>query len=126
MTCFHAVLWVDHQTAQLLQFDAEHVEIDKLHAQTHHTRQHGSGVRTEHVYFGEVCDALDGIAEVLVVGPRQALADFRHFVDKHRPQLTPHLVAYEPHERTSDKQLVAMARHYFVGHDRMSGLPTPG
>lgn len=48
MTLFHAVVWVDHQTAQVLQFDAEHVEASKVKAHVHHTAQHASGVRTDH------------------------------------------------------------------------------
>ena len=77
MTLFHAVVWTDHQSAQVLQFDAEHVVAEKLHAHTHHTAQHGSSVRSEHEFFAEVCAALDDIAEVLVTGSHTALADFR-------------------------------------------------
>ena len=54
MSIFHAVVWTDHQSAQVLQFDAEHVLTNKIKAHTHHTKQHGSGVRTEHKFFGDV------------------------------------------------------------------------
>jgi hypothetical protein len=37
MTMFHAVVWIDHQTAQVLQFDAEHVQAQKVKAHSHHT-----------------------------------------------------------------------------------------
>ena len=62
MTMFHAVVWIDHQSAQILQFDAEHVQAQKVKAHSHHTAQHGSTVRTEHEFFGHVCDALVGPA----------------------------------------------------------------
>ena len=52
---------------------------------THHTGQHGSAVRAEHEFFGDVCDALAGITEVLVTGSHTAQADFKHYVTKHRP-----------------------------------------
>lgn len=91
---FHAVAWVDHHGAQVLQFDAEHMQAQKVKAHTHHTRQHGSSVRTEHEFFGEVCDALAGIAEVLVVGPKTGLADFRHYVDKHRPAVAKQIAGW--------------------------------
>jgi hypothetical protein len=125
MSTIHAVLHVDHQAAQVLQFDAEHVESQKIKAHTHHTRQHGSSVRTEHEFFGQVCDALAGIAEVLVVGSHTAQADFRHYADKHRPETARRIVGYETTDRPTENQLVALAREFFLKYDRMTGKPTP-
>lgn len=125
MTTLHAVVWIDHHNAQILQFDAEHVAASTVKAHSHQTRQHGSSVRTEHEFFAEVCDGLVGIAEVLASGSHQALADLRHYVHKHRPQLAERIVGYETVDHPSERQLVAMARKYFLRHDRMSGSPTP-
>ncbi|MFT3663658.1 hypothetical protein [Piscinibacter sp.] len=125
MSLFHAVVWVDHQKAQILQFDAEHVQAQKVKAHTHHTAQHGSGVRTGHEFFGEVCDALAGIAEVLVTGSHTSLADFKHYAEKHRPAAARQVVGYETVDHPSDAQLVALARKYFLKYDRMAGTPTP-
>ncbi|EHR69712.1 hypothetical protein BurJ1DRAFT_0833 [Burkholderiales bacterium JOSHI_001] len=125
MTFFHAVLWIDHHSAQLLQFDAEHVQASKIKAHSHHTRQHGSTVRTEHEFFAQVCDALAGIQEVLVTGSRTAQADFKHYIEKHRPAVGPQIVGYETVDQPSDNQLVAFARKYFLKYDRMAGTPTP-
>ena len=52
MTSFHAVAHIDHESAQILQFDAEYVQSQKVKTHTHHTRQHGSDVRSEHEFFG--------------------------------------------------------------------------
>lgn len=125
MTTFHAVVHIDHQTAQVLQFDPEHVEASRLKASTRHTAQHGSLVRTEHEYFGHVCDALEGIAEILVVGPHTGLADFQHYVRKHRPKTAERIVDFQPVDHPTMSQLVAMARRYFLKYDRMAGTPTP-
>jgi stalled ribosome rescue protein Dom34 len=125
MTTFHAVVRIDHQTAEILQFDAEHVQAQKVKAHTHHTAYHGSTVRTEHEFFGHVCDALAGIPEVLVTGAHKAMADFKHYVDKHRPALAPHIVGWETVDQPTQGQLVALARQYFLKFDRMSGTPTP-
>jgi stalled ribosome rescue protein Dom34 len=125
MTLFHAVAWVDHQSAQIPQFDAEHIQAQKVKSHSHHTRQHGSSVRTEHEYYAEVCDALAGVSEVLMVGPKTGLADFRHYVDKHRASVDRQIVGWEVQERISEAQLVAMARQYFLKYDRMAGTPTP-
>lgn len=125
MSLFHAVVWTDHQSAQVLQFDAEHVLANKIKAHTHYTKQHGSAVRTEHEFFGAVCDALDGIAEVLVTGSNTATADFRHYADKHRPQTAARIVGYAVVDHPSDNQLVALARKHFLKHDRMAGTAAP-
>ena len=123
MPTLHAVVWLDHQSAKVLQFDTEHVETEQLKAHTHHTRQHGSAVRSEHEFFAEVCAALTGIGEVLVVGSSTVQADFKHYVDKHRPQIAAHVVAYESVDHPTDKQLVVLARQFFLKHDRMAGSP---
>lgn len=125
MSLFHAVLWLDHQEAKVLQFDAEHVQAERVKSHSHHTKQRGSAVRTEHEFYADVCDALAGIAEVLVTGSRTAQSDFKHYVEKHRAALAPQIVGYETVDHPSDKQLVAMARQYFLKHDRMAGVPTP-
>ena len=125
MTTFHAVLAIDHQAAQLLQFDAEHVQAQRIKTHTHHTRQHGSQVRTEHEFFGQVCDALAGIPEVLVAGTHTAQADFKHYVDKHRADVAKHIVGYETVDHPTEPQLIALARKVFLKLDRMAALPTP-
>lgn len=117
MSLPHAVVLVDHHTAQVLQFDADHVKSQKVKSHTHHTKQHGSSVRTEHEFFGEVCDALAGVAEVMVTGSHTAQADFRHYVEKHRAPLAQHIVAWETVDHPSDNQLLALARKYFVEHE---------
>ena len=125
MSLFHAVVWIDHHNAQVLQFDTEHVQAQKVKAHSHHTKQHGSAVRTEHEFFAEVCDALAGVPEVLITGSRTAQVDFKHYVEKHRPALPAQIKGYETVDHPSDAQLVALARKYFVKFDRMAGLPTP-
>ena len=78
MPMFHAVVLIDHQTAKVMQFDAERSHLETVKAHAHLTRQHHSKVRTEHEFFAEVCDALQGIGEILVTGSHQAQADFHH------------------------------------------------
>jgi hypothetical protein len=96
MTLFHAVVWLDHHQAEILQFDPEHVQASKVKASTSHTRTHGNGLK-----------------------------DFQHHVDKHRPGLAPHIFGYEAVDHPSPAQLVALARRFFLKADRMAGTPTP-
>jgi hypothetical protein len=118
MTTFHAVVRIDPHQAEILQFDAEQVQASKLKAHSHPTAQHGSEVRAVHEFYAQVCDAL-------ITGSKTGLADFRHYVEKHRPALAPHIAGWETVDHPSDKQLVALARAFFLKHDRMSGVPTP-
>jgi stalled ribosome rescue protein Dom34 len=122
---FHAVVAIDHHEARILQFDAEHVQASRVKASSRHSRKHGSAVRTEHEFDAEVCEALAGIAEVLVTGSHTALADFRHYVEKHRPATGRQIVGWEVVDHPTDPQLVALARRYFLKYDRMAGTPTP-
>ena len=123
MSLSHAVVWIDHYSAQLFQFDAEHVEAAKVKAHTHHTRQHGSSVRTEHEFFGEVCDALAGVGEALITGSHGTQADFRHYVEKHRPAVGKQIVGWETADHPTEGQLLALARKYFLKHDRIARTP---
>jgi stalled ribosome rescue protein Dom34 len=125
MTTLHAVVRIDHQSAQVLQFDAQHVQAEKVKAHTHHTAQHGSTVRAEHEFYGHVADALAGVQQVLVVGAGTAAAAFKSYCEKHRPETAHHIVGIEVVDHPTEPQLVALARKYFVAHDRMAGAPTP-
>jgi stalled ribosome rescue protein Dom34 len=121
----HAIVFIDHQNATVLQFDAEHVQAQKVKASSRHTKQHGGQVRTEHEFFSHVCDALEGIKEVLAVGPHTGLADFQHYVRKHRGGIAKSIVDYQSVDHPTEKQLVALARDFFLKYDRMAGVPTP-
>lgn len=126
MSTHHAVVRVDRQTAEILQFDAEHVQAQKIRTHTHHTAQHGSGVQTGQQFFGQVCDALAGIPEILVAGSKTTQADFRRYIETHRSDLARHVVGYETVDHPTTPQLVALARQFFGKYDRTSGVPTPG
>jgi hypothetical protein len=125
MSVTHAVVWTDHQSAQVLRFDAEHVKAEKVRAASHYTRQHHSGVRTEHEFFGEVCGAVGDVDRVLVTGSHTAVADFRHYAEKHRPHVAAHIAGYEVVDHPTEKELVALARQYFLKQERMRGITNP-
>lgn len=123
----HAVVHIEHHNAEVLQFDAEHLQAQKIKSRSQHrvrqqhSRQPGSDVRTDHEFFGEVCDALAGIAEVLVAGGHTSQTDFRHYVEKHRPQVAKQIVAWETVDHPTEGQMVALAKKHFAKIDRMAG-----
>ena len=121
MTFSRAIVSIDHHHALIQQFHGEEVQRQAIREHTHNTRQHASGVRSEHEFFGEVCDSLAGIAEVLVAGSHTAQADFRHYVEKHRPALVVNIAGWETVDHLTNGQLIAFARKFFVGHDNIAG-----
>ena len=122
MSLTHAVIWTDHHAARVLLFDSEHVQAQKIRESSHYTRQHHSGVRTEHEFFGEVCDAVKDVDEVLITGSHTAVTDFRHYAKKHRPHMAARIVGYEVVDHPTDPELITLARRYFLKLDRMKGV----
>jgi stalled ribosome rescue protein Dom34 len=121
-TPHHVVVWVDHDAAQVMHTDRGPKPAVTVKSQHHYTRQHGSEVRTQHEFFAHVCDALANEDEVLVVGPGVALADFRHYVNKHRPAAANRFLGWQVEDRMTDPQLAALGRKYFDQLHRL-GLP---
>jgi hypothetical protein len=107
----------------VLQIDAGHVHAHKIKEHTHYTRQHGSSARSEHDFFGEVCDALAGYDAVLITGAQQAQSDFRHYVDKHRPAAASQIAGWQTVDHPRDGQLVELTRQYFVNRGQMPATP---
>lgn len=121
MTFSRAIISIDHHHALIQQFHGEKVQRQAVNEHAHNTRQHASAVRTEHEFFGQVCDAMAGIAEILVAGSHMAVVDFRHYVEKHHPALMPNIAGWETVDHLTNGQLVAMARKFFLRHDSLSG-----
>ena len=121
MSQSHVVVRVDHQQAEVLQFDDQHLTEHTVKLHTTHNRQHGGNVRSEHEFFGAVCDAFAGLGEALITGPHTAQSAFRHYVEKHRPALNVQIVGWETVDHPTEAQLVALARQFFLKHDRLAG-----
>jgi hypothetical protein len=123
MSSHHAVVFVSHGNAQVLEFGAEHREGHQLRSHSHPTAQHGSEVRAEHEFFAQVCDAIDAVAEALVVGSRHGISDFERYVAKHRPATAPRIVGYDVVDHPSENQLVALGREFFLQRARGDAAP---
>src|ERR1700733_54131 len=83
MSITHGVALVSHQSAQVIEFSEDAMHAVKTDQHAHPTRQHASGVRSEHEFFGAVCDQIEEFSQLLVTGGHTALADFSHYVEKH-------------------------------------------
>jgi stalled ribosome rescue protein Dom34 len=124
MPLSHAVLWLDHHHADVIQFHHDEVQSHAVKDSPHDTRQHQSDVRTQHEFFSEVCDALAGIPMILVTGSHVVQTNFRHYVKEHRAHLMPQLAGWETVDHPTEKELVALAKTFFLSHDNMIGQHT--
>jgi hypothetical protein len=109
----HAVVWIDHHQATVLQLDAGQVPPRRVKAHEHPTAQHGSEVRSVHEFFSDVCDAVDGVDVALVTGGKTTLADLKHYAEKHRPRTAARIAAYDVVDHPTENQLIALGRKFF-------------
>jgi stalled ribosome rescue protein Dom34 len=70
-------------------------------------------------FFREVARALDGIDAVLIVGPSSAKLEFLKYVQDHDRKLQTKVAGIETVDYPTDREIVAYAKRYFKGSDRM-------
>jgi hypothetical protein len=117
----HAVVWIDQKEARVLEVDAAAVEQSFVAARGPHIHRHPKDqevrVRNhpddEHQFFHAVAGALEGAAQVLVVGPSKTKFHFLKYVHAHERGLEPRIVGVETSDHPTNPQLVAHLREYF-------------
>jgi len=130
----HAVVWIDHQEARVFHVQPEtpgHVQPEPIDETTilsprHLIHRHpkGHGEAKEHPsdavkFFHEIARSLDGTDAVLIVGPSSAKLDFLKHLQDHDQNLHAKVVGTETVDHPTDREIVAYARKYFKGSDRM-------
>jgi hypothetical protein len=143
MPTFHAIVWLDRNEAHVVMFDREHIAAQKIksrsthkptggHGGSHQGSGRGPGTHGHHspggghnaadeAYYHAIAESLKGVHEILVTGPAQAKDEFRAHCARHDKEIDQAIVGLIPSDHPSDGQLVAMARQYFLKHDRMHG-----
>ncbi len=128
MSHIHAVVWLDHRDARVLDFSVDESHKTVVHHHGGHRQVHhragsvGAGHAPEDIrFFDEIIAALGDAQEVLLVGPGQARVAFRHHVDQHHKALAAKIVGSEVLDHPSDGELLKYARKYFVKVDQMLG-----
>jgi stalled ribosome rescue protein Dom34 len=117
MPTFHAVVWIDHQEARVMQFDYDHVQAQRIKSRSHHKHQ---GKPHETVgLFSEVAVALAGVHEILLTGPGLARDQFRDWCKSNQTSVANAVVNSVVSDHPTDPQIVAMARKYFKKFDQM-------
>lgn len=110
---FHAVLWLDSHHAQILQFVPTQGRTRQLKALLSYKRRSAGHMRSEHEFFAEICDALDGQSEVLVAGSHAAQTGFHRYVDRLRPDVANRIVDWQTLEQPIADEVIALARRHF-------------
>jgi hypothetical protein len=123
----HAVVWIDHREARVLEFNPTDEEERVLRPRDpiahihHHANTIGSGHAAEDQKFlHEVAASLAGVKAVLVTGPAGAKLELVKHIERRDPQLAKFIAGVEALDHPTDGELVAHARRYFRAADRMT------
>jgi stalled ribosome rescue protein Dom34 len=129
MSLNHAVVWIDHQEAHVIQFNANESESEIIKTKSKHKQVHqkagitGSGHNnTDQNYLHQVIQALSGIDEILIVGPGSAKLELFKHAHSHDSKISEKIIGVETVDHPSDRQLLAHAKKYFVRIDNMRAL----
>jgi stalled ribosome rescue protein Dom34 len=124
----HVAVWIDHREARVFVVATDHVEAQTIRLAQHLHRKNAqlaAGAREhpedEKKFFHELCRALEGSAQILVVGPSTAKLDFVRYLHRHEASLEPRIVGVETVDHPTDGQLVAYAKKYFGLPVRIAG-----
>jgi stalled ribosome rescue protein Dom34 len=123
----HAAVWIDHAEAKVFKIDAESVETSTVACLHHHVHRHPSRTHTpqhptdDQNFYHEVVRALDGAAEIVVLGPANAKLELMKHVQKHDRALEKKILGVESSDHPTDREIVAFARRFFESADRMRG-----
>ena len=126
MSHYHAVVWIDHHQARVYHFNAEDMQTLRVlpenpHAHLHHHRgsdTDGHAAEDQH-YYHQVAASIADAGEVLVVGPGLAKGELVKHLKAHDPAWAKKVVGVETVDHPTDKEVVAHARKYFQGADRL-------
>jgi hypothetical protein len=122
----HAVVWIDHKKADIIRFDRNSdMETVVRHKDAPRTIHHKAGtagpghIAEDPHYLASVAEALKPAQEILIVGPGEVKLELRAWLEKHAPDIAKRVVGVEAADHPTDGELLAHARKYFIGADRM-------
>jgi hypothetical protein len=126
MSLSHAVVWIDHQEAHVIQFNADASEGEIIKTKSKHGQVHqkagvlGSGhAAADKGYLHEVIQAASEAGEILIVGPGAAKLELFKHAQTHDSKISEKIVGLETVDHPSDGQLLAYAKKYFVRIDSL-------
>ena len=123
---YHALVWIDHQTAKVFHFNADSSETAIVHSthphqHLHHKKNSGDSghAPVDKDFLERVATAISQSGAILIVGPASAKTELQTHLKHAHPGIAAKVSAVESIDHPTDGQLLAHARHFFEADDRM-------
>jgi stalled ribosome rescue protein Dom34 len=123
----HAVVWIDHREARVLQFNPTEAEEHTVrpHEPAPHIHHHANTIGSGHAaedqkFLHAVAQSLAGVKAALITGPANAKGELVKHIERHDPQLAKIIAGVETLDHPTDGELVDHARRFFRAADRMT------
>jgi hypothetical protein len=123
---YHALVWIDHQTAKVFRFNTDSSETAIVHSthphqHLHHKANSGDSghARVDKDFLERVAAAISHSGAILIVGPASAKTELQTHLKHAHPAIAAKVSAVESIDHPTDGQLLAHARHFFKADDRM-------
>jgi len=128
MTYQHAIVWLDHREAKVIDFSIDHkhvVGIENLDAPRKIHRKAGiigdGHEGNDRLFYDEVVKALGTAREVVIAGPGLAKNEFKRHIDAKHAGMAKRVVGVESMDHPSEGELLSYARKYFKRVDALRG-----
>jgi len=125
-THYHAVVWIDHQQAKVVHFNADASDAVVVHSSNPHLHLHhkANSIDSGHApvdkdFLERVAAAIAHTGAILVAGPGGAKAELLTYLNHSHKGIVARISAVEPMDHPTDGQLLAHARQFFKADDRM-------
>jgi stalled ribosome rescue protein Dom34 len=123
---YHALVWIDHQTAKVFRFNDDVSETSTVHGthahqHLHHKANSGDSghAPVDKQFLERVAAAIEHSGAILVVGPASAKTELLAHLKHAHPRIAAKISAVESIDHPTDGQLLAHARQFFKADDRM-------
>lgn len=117
---FYVVVYFDYYYVQVLYFDVYQVYVVSIEG--YYWCFQGSVDQDEYVFFVVVCQVLQDIFEVLVIGFYFVIGEFCYYVEKYWFQFVLCIVDYWLVVVFSQGQLLVLVCQFFIFYDCMVGV----
>jgi stalled ribosome rescue protein Dom34 len=128
MSYQHAVVWMDHLRAVVIDFSIDKENVHLVESPTEHRQIHrkaksiGSAKAEEdHDYFDEVVVAIGDAREILIVGPGVTKTTFATDLSRRHAAVSKLVVGVEKADHPKADELLKYARTYFRKIDNLRG-----
>lgn len=123
---FHCLVWIDHEIAKIVSFNAEQMMRSVVHSAHGHQHLHHKANAGDSGHLGIDNDFLDRVARALqfagaivITGPASAKHELLRRIQQKHADLAQRVSGVETLDHPTDGELVAFGRRFFRADDRM-------